>query len=319
MDNIKIKNKNEFVEKIHELSMIFGFDFESNGNDTFIVISGKKLKMEYSPKGFFYIEHNNHKICFNQMFTERLFGTSCLIEIYVTNGKDRTYCKFDQELRPAPSGSTLELPNFTYCEYASGKTHTFFANAHQLETIESDTLTNLMYDKIMHFENKELSNSNNQLNGNYTRFLFGVNSEMKNRYNPIVQLDLIRRKLGHSFTLFGSDSLINYSESINVYKYDPSITFYGIPYIDKDYSKTLKSESESVTGLSLSKKLSNRAVSIVRRKESVNCFNNTINYFNNNIVWPYISNYYLDLIDYVKNMQDGEVYQDPFKLSSYNK
>ena len=319
MYNKRITSDQEFICKIHELATLFGFDFEINANETFIIVNGKRLKMEVSPKDFFYIENNNYKICFNQMFAQRLLETSCLIEIYVTNGKDRTYCKYDQELYPAPSGTTLELPNFTFCEYSNGKTHTFFSNMHQLETIESDALINPIYDKMLLFENAKLANSNKQVNSNFTRFLFGVNSEIKKHYAPLVQLDMIRKKLGHSFKLFCSEFSITYSEWLDVYKYNPSKTFYSIPCMDKIYSKALKSECEFLTGLTLPKKYADRLLSIVRRRESVDCVNNTINYFSNSIVWPYISNYYLDLIEYVKNLQNDEVYKDSVKLYSFNK
>jgi len=318
MESKRINSEKEFIGKIHELGGLFGFDFESDDNGIFITINGKKTKMEFSSKGFFYIENMSQKICFNQMFIQRLLGTSCLIEIYVTNGKDRAYCKFDQGLCAAPSGTTGELPNFTFSEYVNGKTHTFFSNVHQIETMEADTLINPIYDKIMFFENLQLSNINKQINNNFTRFLFGVNSEIKNCYVPLVQLDIIRKKVEHSFKLFSSEFSIIYNEWLNIYKYNSAITCYSIPFIDKIYSKTLKQTCEFVNELPLPEKYSVQLLSIVRKKDAIDCFDNTINYFSNSIAWPYISKYYLDSIEYIRSMQNAKAYKDLSKLSNFN-
>ena len=107
-----------------------------------------------------------------------------------------------------------------------------------------------------------------------------------------------------------------YNEWFNIYNYNPSTTCYHIPFIDKMYSKTLKQTREYVGRSQLPKKYIKELLSIIRKKEAIDCFNNTINYFSNSIAWPYISKYYSDSINYIKSLQSGEEYKESPELSN---
>lgn len=344
MENVKIRTEEDFNNKLSEIANIFGFRFEKDEYGYCINTKNKKLRMTRD-NGYYYVTNGNQKICFKSLFAPHMFSTSALIEIYISNGENRILCTFQQELRPG-CGSD-EMPAFTYAEYVDGKTYIFDSNMHQVETIESNTLTNLMlykmieygdlkssestkqtdkktieskaldnpmFNKMIEYRDLKMSGSTKQNNKKLIRFLFGIYFGAYDIYlgahnvAPAVHLDIINNMKGNSFNLWKDTGTLIYNEIKKKYKQDTKMHYDYLPFFKTIQSKSVK---QIISDFDYDEKtleeFQNYMISIVKNPEAVRSFNNTIRYFQNSLAWPYISKYYSSQINYIRKIQNGEV------------
>ena len=224
MEKRQIETEEDFNSVLNEISALLGYRFETDGYDTYIISAGERKKMrEY--RRYYFIEDAGKEICFNQIFTPMSFSTSALIDIYVKDGEDRYYYRMQQELRPAASNSTPELPDITFYEYVNGKSHVFYANQDYFETIESDTLINDISNHIIRFEGVTSPIYTEGMDKNFTGVQLGKYSEHNNKYYPLCKLDTIRGKEGKFNYLNTIAGTLAYSKGIRRYSYNQEFLF----------------------------------------------------------------------------------------------
>ena len=90
--------------------------------------------MSKDDEEYYYLSNGKQKIYFKSAFIPHRFSSTALINLFISNGENRIFCSLKQELRPECGSDAM--PAFTYSEYINGKTHTFWSNMHQIETIE---------------------------------------------------------------------------------------------------------------------------------------------------------------------------------------
>ena len=304
MDNKKIRTKEDFNNKLNEIAELFGFKFETDGYTYYITINSKKYKMAKIGDNCYFITNGSQKIFFKSFFQQHSFSTSALIELYISNGENRILCSLEQELTPKYGSD--ELPEFNYVEYIDGKTHSFWSNNHQVETIEADTISSPIYDKLVEYQ--DLSNiSIDQKNKKFSKFFVGVYESWLSAFSPTASLEMINNLKEKTYFFFKDGQDLVYNENVRDYKQDRTANNTYLPFIKSINRKCLK-QVITPTGcdVEIPESMKPYFMSIITNPEAIRTFNSTINYLQNSLVWPYISKHFSEQIEYVKKMQNEE-------------
>ena len=306
MKNRQINTPEQFANTLKELSSLLGLEFIIEGYDTYIIVNNERKKMDYF-NGLFYTEEGDKVIVFNQKFTPMFLSNSCLIDIYVKDGEDRYYYRLQQELSPAASGSTAELPNITFYEYIKGKSHVFYGNKDHIEMIESDTLITDIYNHIIRFEGLELPTYTKKMDKEYNSFLFGTNSEWHYQNFPICKLKTIKGKKGHSHNLYELFNTMIFNESTCIYNYKRGCNFDLLPFIDSSNRKSIINVSDNVSNDGqIPSQYCDYLLSIIKNKAAISCVNNSVNHFRNSKAWPFIEKYFQSKLEIINQIKKEE-------------
>ena len=295
-----VETEEQYYDTLNEITNIYGFIVSFANNDIYISINNKKYKMD-KENDYYFIFIDGKKICLKSLYIPRMLSTGVLIEVYITDGKDREYVRLEQELSPQTGMDSLS--RFTINSYVYGKSNLLFSNGCILEVMESNCLNSLMYSKIEEYEGIDnLEFPKEMKKREATRFLFGINSVP---VTPIVELDKITGLKKKTLYLKNVDYTRIYYEFINYFKTCNNALLEIIPFLEMNKSKTIVQKVEGLVKLS-EEEWNNLFLSIVKKETSTTCFNNVLNYYKNHRAFPYIMNHFSEVIKCLQRIQEDD-------------